>query len=106
MWRILHSFFGEHNGRGLPVVSFIVKGGRANAWKVIDATRICSITANLGDTRTTITHPATTTHGRVPVAEREKAGLVEGLVRISVGLEHITDLKNDLQAGLLAIANN
>jgi O-succinylhomoserine sulfhydrylase len=101
-----HALAMQQQKAGGAIVSFIVKGGRANAWKVIDATRICSITANLGDTRTTITHPATTTHGRVPVAEREKAGLVEGLVRISVGLEHITDLKNDLQAGLLAIANN
>ena len=101
-----HALAMQQQKAGGAIVSFIVKGGRTNAWKVIDATRICSITANLGDTRTTITHPATTTHGRVPVAEREKAGLVEGLVRISVGLEHITDLKNDLQAGLLAIANN
>jgi O-succinylhomoserine sulfhydrylase len=88
---------------GGAVISFIVKGGRQNAWTVIDQTKICSITANLGDTRTTITHPATTTHGRMPPADREKAGIVEGLVRLSVGLEHVDDLINDLAQGLSQI---
>jgi O-succinylhomoserine sulfhydrylase len=95
-----HELAMRQQSKGGAIVSFVVKGGRENAWKVIDATKLCSITANLGDTRTTITHPATTTHGRMPVADREKAGLVEGLIRISVGLEHISDLKNDLLSGL------
>jgi O-succinylhomoserine sulfhydrylase len=95
-----HALAMRQQKKGGAIVSFVVKGGRENAWKVIDATKICSITANLGDTRTTITHPATTTHGRMPVADREKAGLVEGLIRLSVGLEHISDLKNDLHRGL------
>jgi O-succinylhomoserine sulfhydrylase len=99
-----HELAMRQQTKGGAVVSFIVKGGRENAWKVIDSTKICSITANLGDTRTTITHPATTTHGRMPVADREKAGLVEGLIRISVGLENIDDLKNDLARGLNLIS--
>ena len=94
-----HALAMRQQRKGGAIVSFVVKGGRENAWKVIDATQLCSITANLGDTRTTITHPATTTHGRMPEADREKAGIVEGLIRISVGLENVTDLKNDLQRG-------
>ncbi len=92
--------------KGGAIVSFVVKGGRENAWKVIDSTQLCSITANLGDTRTTITHPATTTHGRMPVADREKAGLVEGLIRLSIGLEHVNDLKKDLSRGLSLIGSS
>ena len=98
-----HELAMRQQKKGGAIVSFVVKGGRENAWKVIDATKLCSITANLGDTRTTITHPATTTHGRMPVADREKAGLVEGLIRLSVGLEHVNDLKNDLNRGLSLI---
>lgn len=79
------------------IVSFVVKGGREAAWKLIDATRMLSITANLGDVKTTITHPATTTHGRLSDADRAAAGIVEGLVRIAVGLEHIDDIKADLE---------
>ena len=82
------------------IVSFDVKGGRAAAWKVIDATSICSITANLGDTKTTITHPATTTHGRLTPDQRQEAGISDGLVRIAVGLEDIQDLCKDLAVGL------
>ena len=83
------------------LLSFELKtGGREAAWKVIDATRLLSITANLGDVKTTITHPATTTHGRIPEEDREKAGITEGLLRIAVGLESIDDIKNDLQRGL------
>jgi O-succinylhomoserine sulfhydrylase len=82
------------------VVAFEVKGGRQAAWQVIDATRICSITANLGDTKTTITHPATTTHGRLTAEQRAEAGLSEGLIRVAVGLENIDDLCADLAAGL------
>ncbi|MHC3018177.1 PLP-dependent transferase, partial [Klebsiella pneumoniae] len=70
------------------------------AWRVIDATRMISITANLGDTRTTITHPATTTHGRLSAEARAAAGIGEGLLRVAVGLEAIDDLKADLSRGL------
>ncbi len=83
------------------VLSFEVKGGRQAAWKVIDATRLLSITANLGDAKSTITHPATTTHGRLTDAERAQAGITDGLIRISVGLEDIDDIKADLARGLV-----
>lgn len=82
------------------VLSFRVKGGRAEAWKVIDATRIMSLTANLGDTKTTIVHPATTTHGRLSPEQKADAGITENLIRIAVGLEDIGDLKADLARGL------
>jgi O-succinylhomoserine sulfhydrylase len=82
------------------IVAFDLKGGREAAWKLIDATRICSITANLGDTKTTITHPATTTHGRLTPEQREESGLSDGLVRVAVGLESIDDLRADLARGL------
>ena len=82
------------------IVSFEVEGGREGAWKLIDATRMISITANLGDTRSTITHAASTTHGRITPEARELAGISEGLVRIAVGLENIEDITRDLEAGL------
>jgi len=82
------------------VLSFEVEGGRRAAWGLIDATRLISITANLGDVKTTITHPATTTHGRLSPAERERAGVGEGLLRLSVGLEAVADLQADLLRGL------
>ena len=82
------------------IVSFDMKGGREAAWRVIDSTRMISITANLGDTRTTITHPATTTHGRIGAEARERAGIGEGLIRISAGLENVEDIIADLQAGM------
>lgn len=85
------------------VLSFCVKGGREAAWKVIDSTRIMSLTANLGDTKTTIVHPATTTHGRLTPEQKIEAGITENLIRIAVGLEDIADLKADLQRGLNAI---
>lgn len=88
---------------GGAVLSFIVKGDRTGAWKVIDNTQICSITGNLGDTRTTITHPATTTHGRLSQEAKDSAGIVEGLIRLSVGLESVEDLKEDLLRGLRKI---
>ncbi|SEH08976.1 O-succinylhomoserine sulfhydrylase [Candidatus Venteria ishoeyi] len=81
------------------MLAFDVKGGKDSAWQVIDHCHIFSITANLGDTKSTITHPATTTHGRVPLEQRLQAGIGDGLVRISVGLEAINDLKADLQRG-------
>lgn len=82
------------------IVSFVVKGGQAAAWKVIDATQMLSITANLGDTKTTITHPATTTHGRLTPEQKMQAGIADGLVRVSVGLESSRDIQRDLARGL------
>jgi O-succinylhomoserine sulfhydrylase len=86
------------------VLSFTVYGGKAAAWQCIDATRIMSLTANLGDAKTTIVHPATTTHGRLSEEARAVAGITDSLVRISVGLEHLDDLKADLQRGFTALA--
>lgn len=85
------------------IVSFEVAGGREAAWQVVDATEMMSITANLGDVRTTITHPASTTHGRVPVEQRQAMGIHEGLVRVSVGLEDLADIQTDLDRGLSAL---
>lgn len=82
------------------IVSFEVEGGREAAWKLVDSTRMLSITANLGDTRSTITHPATTTHARITPEAREQAGITESLLRISVGLEDIEDIIRDLERGL------
>jgi O-succinylhomoserine sulfhydrylase len=84
------------------VVSFEVEGGRAAAWRVIDSTRLVSVTANLGDVKTTIIHPASTTHGRISPEARAAAGITEGLIRVAVGLEALTDLKGDLSRGLEA----
>ncbi|MGB1561256.1 MAG: O-succinylhomoserine sulfhydrylase [Sinimarinibacterium flocculans] len=89
----------QQSGYG-GVVSFELEGGRDAAWKLIDATRMLSITANLGDTRTTITHPATTTHGRISQEARDAAGVTEGLVRLAVGLEDARDIIADLARGL------
>ena len=86
---------------GGAIVSFIVKGGREAAWRVVDATKILSITANLGDTKTTITHPASTTHARISAEARAAAGIEEGLLRVAVGLESVADLKADLARGLV-----
>jgi O-succinylhomoserine sulfhydrylase len=85
---------------GGAVLSFVVRGGRAQAWSVVDHTEMISITANLGDVRTTITHPATTTHARMGVEARAKAGIGENLLRVSVGLESFEDLQADLARGL------
>jgi O-succinylhomoserine sulfhydrylase len=82
------------------VLSFEVQGGREAAWRVIDATRLVSITANLGDVKTTIVHPATTTHGRISPEARAAAGITDGLIRLAVGLESVADLKADLERGL------
>jgi O-succinylhomoserine sulfhydrylase len=82
------------------IVSFELKGGKGAGWKLIDATKMISITANLGDTKTTITHPATTTHGRLTPEQREEAGISDGLVRVAVGLEEIEDIKADLSRGM------
>jgi O-succinylhomoserine sulfhydrylase len=85
------------------VVSFDIKGGKEAAWRFIDATRMISITANLGDAKTTITHPASTTHGRLKPEERAAMGIGDGLLRIAVGLEELDDLRTDLQRGLDAV---
>ncbi|MBC7702314.1 O-succinylhomoserine sulfhydrylase [Aquabacterium sp.] len=95
----------QQGGVGGAVVTFIVKGdgpevARRHAFSVIDQARICSITANLGDTKTTITHPSTTSHGRLSEEQRQTAGITQGLIRVAVGLEHIEDLKADLARGL------
>ena len=95
----------QQSGLGGAVVSFDVKAGepaqaRKNAFHVIDSTQVCSITANLGDTKTTITHPASTSHGRITEAQRQAAGIGQGLIRLAVGLENIEDLKADLERGL------
>jgi O-succinylhomoserine sulfhydrylase len=89
----------QQKGSG-AIVSFDVKGGKAAAWRVIDSTRLISITGNLGDVKTTITHPATTTHGRISPQARAAAGIKDGLVRVSVGLEAVSDLQADLERGL------
>jgi O-succinylhomoserine sulfhydrylase len=81
------------------VVSFVVDGGQKAAWKVIDATEMLSLTANLGDAKTTIVHPATTTHGRLSAQSLAEAGIEQGLIRIAVGLEDLEDIKNDLELG-------
>lgn len=81
------------------VLSFEVRGGQSAAWAFLRATELMSLTANLGDAKTTIVHPATTTHGRLSVEQRAQAGIVDGLVRIAVGLEHIDDIKADCLRG-------
>ncbi|OGT81908.1 MAG: O-succinylhomoserine sulfhydrylase [Gammaproteobacteria bacterium RIFCSPLOWO2_02_FULL_52_10] len=92
----------QQSGPG-GIVSFVVKGGREAAWKVIDATRIYSITANLGDTKSTLTHPATTTHHKLTAEDRLQTGISDGLIRISVGLEDIDDLIADMDHALASV---
>lgn len=87
------------------VLSFEVHGGQAEAWAVMDATQVLSITANLGDTKTTITHPASTTHSRLSQEQRDKAGISDALIRVAVGLEHIDDIQQDLARGLDLLAH-
>lgn len=91
-----HALAMKQQKSGGAIVSFDVKGGKDGAWRLIDATRMISITANLGDAKSTITHPATTTHSRVSAEVRAASGIGDGLVRIAVGLEHVDDLKADL----------
>ncbi len=95
-----YALASQQQSAGGGIVSFEVRGGREAAWALIDATRLLSITANLGDVKTTITHPATTTHGRLTPAERETAGIREGLIRVAVGLEFIDDIQHDLARGV------
>jgi len=99
-----HALAMRQQRTGGAIVSFEVRGEREQAWRVIDSTRMISITANLGDTKTTITHPASTTHGRVSAEARLAAGIGEGLLRMSVGLESLDDLRLDLSRGLDASA--
>ncbi|TAK43279.1 MAG: O-succinylhomoserine sulfhydrylase [Betaproteobacteria bacterium] len=95
-----HALAARQQRAGGAVVSFEVRGGREAAWKVVDATRLISITGNLGDVKSTITHPATTTHGRISPEARAAAGISEGLLRVAVGLEAVTDVQADLARGL------
>ncbi len=95
-----HALAMKQQSSGGGIVAFEVVGGKEAAWRVIDATRLMSITANLGDTKTTITHPASTTHSRMTPEQRAAAGIGDGLVRIAVGLEAVADLKADLARGL------
>ena len=95
-----HALAMKQQSAGGAVLSFVVKGGREAACKVIDAVKMISITANFGDVKSTICHPATTTHGRIAPAERQKSGIVEGLVRLAVGLEDVADIRADLERGL------
>jgi len=95
-----HALAKRQQRSGGAIVSFDVRGGKQPAWRVVDATRLISITANLGDTKTTITHPASTTHGRISAEARKAAGVGDGLLRVAVGLESLADLKADLARGL------
>ncbi len=92
----------QQSGPG-GIVSFDLKGGQRDAWSLIDATQVFSITANLGDAKSTITHPASTTHGRLTPEQRTEAGISDGLVRLAVGLESLTDLQQDLERDLAAL---
>jgi len=113
--RVLHPGLASHpqhelamrqqNGQGGAVLSFIVKGGREEAFSVIDATQVCSIAANFGDVRSIITHPASTTHGRLTEEQRQAAGIGQGMIRLGVGLEDVEDLKADLARGLDRLAS-
>ena len=95
-----HQLAMRQQKSGGGIVSFEAKGGREAAWRVIDNTKLLSITANLGDTKTTITHPASTTHARITPEARAAAGISDGLIRIAVGLEAVVDIRNDLARGL------
>jgi O-succinylhomoserine sulfhydrylase len=95
-----HALAMRQQKTGGGIVAFELAGGKDAAWKLIDATRLVSITANLGDTKTTITHPATTTHSRMTPEQREAAGIGDGLIRVAVGLEHVNDIKADLGRGM------
>lgn len=94
-----HALAGRQQSGFGGIVSFVVRGGQQAAWRLIDATRLFSITANLGDTRSTITHPSTTTHHRLTDEQRAAAGISPGLIRLSIGLEDVTDLQADLAGG-------
>ncbi|MEE4109058.1 MAG: O-succinylhomoserine sulfhydrylase, partial [Halieaceae bacterium] len=99
-----HALAAEQQRAFGGVLSFRVRGGQAEAWRVIDSTRLMSLTANLGDAKTTIVHPATTTHSRISPEERLDAGITDNLIRVAVGLEDVTDLQNDLARGLATLS--
>jgi O-succinylhomoserine sulfhydrylase len=98
-----HALAGRQQRDYGGIVSFDLGGGKDDAWAMIDATRVFSITANLGDAKSTITHPATTTHGRLTPEQRIAAGISDGLIRLAVGLEAFNDLRTDLERGFEAI---
>ncbi len=98
-----HALAMKQMSAGGAIVSFEVEGAREAAWKVVDSAKLMSITANLGDTKTTITHPASTTHGRISAEARAKSGIGENLLRVAVGLEDVSDLEADLARGLALI---
>ena len=95
-----HELAMRQQKSGGAIVSFEVKGGRAEAWRVVDNCKLLSITANLGDTKTTITHPASTSHGRLSELQRQAAGITQGLIRVAVGLDDLHDVQADLARGL------
>jgi O-succinylhomoserine sulfhydrylase len=95
-----HALAARQQASGGGIVSFVVAGGREAAWRVVDSTQMISITANLGDAKSTITHPASTTHGRLSPDARAAAGIEEGLLRVAVGLESVRDIQADLARGL------
>jgi O-succinylhomoserine sulfhydrylase len=97
-----HELAMKQQKTGGGIVAFEVRGGQAAAWRVIDNCKLLSITANLGDAKTTITHPATTTHSRMTPEQRAFAGIGDGLVRVAAGLEAVRDIRNDLARGLEA----
>tara|TARA_R110002049_G_scaffold125550_4_gene281280 strand:- start:76 stop:1272 length:1197 start_codon:yes stop_codon:yes gene_type:complete len=110
--KVYYAGLADHPGHALAarqqsafggVLSFRVRGGREEAWRCIDATRLMSLTANLGDAKTTIVHPATTTHGRLTPEQRAEAGIADSLIRVAVGLEHVDDIIADLALGLAAL---
>lgn len=110
--KVNYSGLDSHPGKALAeqqqrafggVLSFQVEGGQDAAWRFIDSTSICSLTANLGDVKTTIIHPATTTHGRLTQEQRDFAGITDNLIRLAVGLEDLEDLKVDLKRGLASL---
>jgi O-succinylhomoserine sulfhydrylase len=98
-----HALAMQQQKSGGGIVAFEVKGGKDAAWRVVDATRMISITANLGDTKTTITHPPTTTHGRITPEQRAAAGIKDGLLRVAVGLEAVSDVQADIARGLAGL---
>ncbi len=110
--KVFYAGLSDHPGHELArkqqrafggVLSFRVKGDKSAAWRFIDAVKIMSLTANLGDTKTTIVHPATTTHGRLSAEEKQASGITENLIRVAVGLEDLDDLMKDLQRGFAAL---
>lgn len=98
-----HALAKQQQYRFGAVLSFEIKGGKEAAWQLIDATTLCSITGNLGDSRTTITHPATTTHARISQEDRTASGVTDGLIRLSVGLEDVRDIQDDIQQAMAGV---